>query len=346
MGARAGRVCWAVVAVSITPLMLASCGERDASSTSPPPSSSAATDQQPEIERSYSTDCDFGGRVERCTLRLGVNKANATVADRITLVMEAGAPTGVTVRWPEPTDLFTEADVLSVEDERSVDPAGAARVVERRVILVEPFLPGDRDVPAVSVGFAGVGGALCTINTDPFTITVTSLLADAALDEPELRDVVEPPPARGPWWIWPLAIAGGLTLAGLTAFAIRRRGARKVEPLTPYAEALRRLKELEEAPPVNPAEIAATLGDTLRRYVAGVLNMEPKDRTTEELMSEIGDAPTINVASVQAVLARLDEVSFAGASVATPEVHELRDRVYKLVTGIQAGYAADAGGNA
>jgi hypothetical protein len=120
---------------------------------------------------------------------------------------------------------------------------------------------------------------------------------------------------------------------------------RRTEPLTPYGMAMTRLKELENGPPVvDHAGYAAALGDTLRRYIAGVLGMEPKDRTTEELMSEVGSEPSLNIASVRDVLARLDEVSFAGASIGAPEAHELRDRVYKLVMGIQAGYAAQVEG--
>ena len=328
-------------------LSLSSCGDRSSPSGSSPASDARGSSipPEPELQRSYATDCTFGGRVERCTLRLWVNKANATVADRLTFVMEAGAPTGVAVRWPDTAGLFAETDVLSVEDERTVDPAAPARFVERRVILLEPFLPGDRAVPAMPISYVGGGGASCTITSDPFTISVTSLLHGDAANEPELRDVVEPEPAPKAWWIWPLAGLGVLTLAGLTALVLRRRGRATAEPLTPYGAAMKRLKELEEAAPGDHAQHAAALGDTLRRYVSGVVGIGPRDRTTEELMSELGDAPTINVESVRETLTRLDELSFAGASVGAPEVHELRDRVYKLVMGIQAGYAARAGGD-
>jgi hypothetical protein len=315
---------------------------REGSGTDIPPTA----ETEPEVQRSYSSVCELGGGSVMCGVRLSVNKVSATVADRIELVMEAAAPSGVRVEWPEIGAALGGLDVLGVE-EASFSP-GDGRVGERRVVLLEAFLPGDRELPRMEVRFVDAGGASCVVATEAVKIAVASLLEGeaGAGAEPALRGVVEPEPEGTPWWVWGAGAVVVLGVAGLTALALRRRGGRAPVALTPYAAAMKRLGELE-ASGVEEATVGsycAALGETLRQYLPGALGLPARDRTTEELMAEVGDDATVNTARVREVLTRLDEVSFGGSRSGVAESLELRDAVHKLVMGIQAGRTALATG--
>lgn len=343
MRERFRQVRWVAAAACVAAASLTSCGK-----DGPPPAPAEAASPAPEVQRSYSADCELSGERVRCEVRVFVNKGHATVADRIELALEAIAPAGVRVEWPSVGDSIAEMDVLGVEDRRSLGAAPASLGVTRRVVVMEPFLPGERTLAPMEVRFVDAGGASCVVTTEPVKIVVTSLLeGDGHPDEPELRGVIEPGARRTAWWVWPVAGIALLGVAGLGAMAWRRRGTRTAEPLTPYAAAMKRLKELDESPAdAFGGAYTNALGGILKTYIAGAMGVEAKDRTTEELLSEIGDEPTINASSLREVLTRLDQVSFAGASIGAAEAHELKDRVYKLVMGIQAGRtAAEAGGN-
>jgi hypothetical protein len=340
------RVMWTMMvlaaAAGIAALPCASFAQED-SSSSPP--TAVANPAGPEVERTYRTTCEVGGRDVVCEVRLTVSKAAATVADRIEMVLEARVPDGVKVEWPKIEKSLGGLDVLGVEDEAPVavgrgDSGAPKRELVRRVVLLEPFLPGEREIPQLEAKFSGAGA--CRIVTEPVRVEVTSLI-EGEPKEPELRGVVEPKPETTAWWVWAAAGAGTVLLAGVVFAALRMGGKKLAPPLTPYGAAMKRLEEIEEEGMLaegKTSEYGAALGETLRVYVSGAMGLRAGDRTTEQLLVELGSQPSVNIASLQELLGRLDEVSFAGASVSVGEAQELRDRVHKMIVGMQAVRAA------
>src|SRR5688572_22332627 len=163
---------------------------QEGSSSSPP--TAVAASGGPEVERTYRTTCEVGGRDVVCEVRLTVSKAVATVADRIEVVLEARVPDGVKVEWPKIEKSLGGLDVLGVEDEAPVavgqgDSGAPKRELVRRVVLLEPFLPGVREIPQLEARFSGAGA--CRIVTEPVKVEVTSLI-EGEPTEPELRGVV------------------------------------------------------------------------------------------------------------------------------------------------------------
>ncbi len=327
-----------VAAMGIAGMTCASPAQEVASSNPP---TAATSSVGPEVERTYRTTCEVGGRDVVCEVRLTVSKAAATVADRIEVVLEARVPEGVKVEWPKIETSLGGLDVLGVEDDAPVavgqgDTGAPRRELVRRVVLLEPFLPGPREIPSLEAKFSGAGA--CRIVTEPVKVEVTSLI-EGEPTEPELRGVVEPTPETTAWWVWAAAGAGTVLLAGIVVVALRMGGKKQAPPLTPYGAAMKRLQEIEEGGMLaegKTSEYGAALGETLRVYVSGSMGLAAADRTTEELLVELGSQPSVNIASLQDLLGRLDEVSFAGAGVSVGEAQELRDRVHKLIVGMQA----------
>lgn len=312
------------------------------------PAPAVASDtMEPQTQRIYRATCEFGGKPAACEVRMSVSRVTATVADRIEILLEARVPEGVRVEWPE-MPLAGAFNVLGGEDTGPVllapEGGGPRRVGVRRAVLLEPFLPGDREIGRMEVGLVSSAGESCVITTEPVKIEVASLI-EGEPSEPGLRGVVEPEPERVAWWVWAVGGASVVALACAFALVLRRRKPREPEALTPYAAAMKRLAELEGSSETGDVSAyCAVLADTLRVFVAGTMGLPPADRTTEQLIAELGDQPAVNVTSLREVLVRLDEASFGGGAIPVGEAHELRDKVHKLIVGLQAMRTASESG--
>lgn len=345
-----GPACAALV-LPLSAVAQESAKPAPATPTTPP--TAAPDSSAPEVERTYRTTCEFGLKDNTCEVRLTVSKAAATVADRIEVILEARVPEGIKVEWPEIKESLGGLNVLGVENQPSVtlgvgEPESAKRELVRRVVLLEPFLPGEREIPAMEVRFVGAGGAACKITTESVKIQINSLLSGEAKD-PELRGIVEPKPVGTAWWVWAAGGGGVLVLASVAALALSRRRRRPEPPLTAYGTAMKRLEELEESGMLGEgktSEYCTVLGETLRAFVGATMGLPEADRTTEQLMAELGSQPSVNISALGELLAGLDEASFAGAPIGVGEAQELRDKVHKMVVGMQAMRTAAETGSA
>lgn len=300
------------------------------------------------VEQHHASTCDLGTTDGRCEVRVTLNHAVATVADRIELTLEARAADAVRITWPDATAILNGFTMLATDDHEAILPPAdenslATRKLTRRVIVLEPFLPGEREIGSFPVRFTGVAGASCEIVTEPIRIEITTLL-EGEPQEPELRGMVEPKPEPTAWWIWPAAGGTLLVLAGIGVLAWRSRSVKAPQELSPYAAAVKRMDEIEQTGSLAQgrlSEACAEMGDTVRTYIAGAMNLTPGHRTTEQLLADLGDAPSINMGHLSNLLSRLDEAGFAGKTISVAEANELRDGVRKLIVGVQAARAAE-----
>jgi hypothetical protein len=293
-----------------------------------------------EVQRESSSTCDIGGVPQRCVVRVRLSKAAATVADRLELVVEAEGPEALRVEWPRELDAPASIAGLTVlAHDESVSSPAPGRRLERRAFALEAFLPGARELAGLEVRFVGPGGGVCTLGTEALRIEVASVLpaGEGDVAAPELRGLVSLPPEPTAWYVWVGAGAGVFAVATIAAVAVRRRGRATQVVVSPYEQALARLKRLEEAGVADePARYAGELGETLRAYIPAALALTARDRTTDELLAELPADPALNGVQLRETLVRLDEVAFGDAPAAGAELMEIRDRVYGTIVALQA----------
>lgn len=263
------------------------------------------------------------------TVRLLVDRTEATPADKITLRIELAAASGWTpvgapmeLREGERLGEFTIAEVRSAPP--TMDDQGRRLDVIEVVLL--PFLPGDEQIPELEWLFTPISDAAHTssettedlaIRTEPLEITIRSLLdADATLAD--AKGIVDAPPA--PRWPWYAGGAAALvTLAG-AALLIRRAGAaRRVEstPAPAHVEALAALSSLAR---LGLAERGAfdpyftELSRILRRYIERRFDLHAPSLTTDEFLQQSRKSNAIRaeyVRELEKFLRLADLVKFA-----------------------------------
>ena len=172
--------------------------------------------------------------------RVAVSRESVTIADRLTMLLEARARDGWEAELPRFGD---KLDRFGIVDYRSPQPELAAdgTVVSRRYYELEPFLSGEYRIPPMKLTFSREGDTLVyALESDTIAVRVGSLLPDSTRLTAQqagryaIRDIQGPvsfPPDRRPAWI----AIGALVAAGAVAAVVilRRRRARSVAPPVP-----------------------------------------------------------------------------------------------------------------
>ena len=178
------RASWAVAAG----LALQGCGGETGS-----------TDSPIAIVNSYEVD---GARLDASLDRSSLTTAETAV---LRLVVESAETDRV--EFPPSEDGFGEFAVVRdvALPDRLVD---GGLVVRSREYVLQPFLPGDYELPTLTVTLNGSE----EIVTNAIQITVESVIEEA--EAAELKDIAEPVDIPVPWWWWALGIVGLAVAAG------------------------------------------------------------------------------------------------------------------------------------
>ncbi len=270
--------------------------------------------------------------------RARIDRSTISTTDRLRLVIELEVPGTLE---PLPIDLTSQLGV-DWESNRVNSPlpvrtsAGTMRhVVE---FDLEPLVPGELAIPAITVVVAPKGGdekSQRTITLRPFLCQVRSVLPADSTD-PQLasaKGIVGP---GTDWRRWIIGGAGALAVIGAGAallwLAARRRRERRAEALRRAAHevALERLERLLSSGLLVRAAydaFYAELSGILRQYLEDRFGLHAPDRTTEEFLDEMR-ASAVRGATVlsaddaavlERFLAQCDLVKFARA---VPEARE------------------------
>ncbi len=274
---------------------------------------------------------DVASWIERGPLRVhvGVDRDELTVAESLTLTIEASAEPGYVLDLPNLGDRDHEGDVsvapLRIVDERR-EPAhmdARGRIVESVTLVLEPYLPGEVEIPAITVRARPIEGAGEAIeaSTRPIAVTVRSLLESDDLELAELRDVIDPAyaieiPVGGV--VAALIIAGGL-VCGIVLIGRRLI----MEPLPPSTidEARERLEILVRRELEDEDERKSTLlevSDLLRACIASRTDRRATRMSERELRRLIRDRHTLDTHEQLALcglVRELDEVIFSGRAI-------------------------------
>lgn len=297
-----------------------------------------------EIEKVYSK-----GPVE---VKLSISKKSISIAERLTLVLQATAGPTTEVEMPkfgEKLEQFGIANSASPPSEL----LDGGRVRTRRTYTLEPFLSGDYKIPPMTVRFGekGQSGERHEIATEEFAIKVQSLLPTQvkALD---IKDIASPAemPRRRVWKLVVLSAACAMLLAA-AAFVWfktkkRRREAAKALPAheIAYAELERLLGEkLVEAGAIK--EFYNRVSAILRRYIENRFSLKAPERTTEEFLVEM-ERNDVLQSSWKAILgkflAHCDLVKFAEHQPSNADIQGTFDTCKDF---IEATREKSAGGN-
>lgn len=253
-------------------------------------------------------------------LELRLDRAVMTTADSALLRLELESAETDTVEFPELDEGVGGFAVIrsqTLPDRLGQDGS----VVRGREYVLQPFLAGDYEVPALTVVRNGVE----TIATEPLTVTVESVIEDA--ESPELRDIADPIDVPVPWWWWALGVAFLLAALVGVGWWLRRRRAKQLEPriVPPHEVALNALDDLLGENLLASGDFKIfymRLSDIVRHYIEERFGLHAPERTTEEFLVELTDSPEIrgdHQRLLRRFLQEADMVKFAKAVPGTDE---------------------------
>ncbi len=277
------------------------------------------------------------------TVTVKASQKEITIADFLTLVIEAEAATGSRVELPE----FKELDFgqfLVKDHYRLPTRQKDGSRIEAIEFILEPQLSGEYTIAPFKVKYTvkdelpdDEGNAPGhEMETEPITITVKSLGADS-LETAKLRDI-QPPVAlpeakRGRTLVW-LAIGGSLVIAaGIVGLILlkRRKKAKPREKRIPAHilafEELRRLREMDLIGQGRIKEFYITVSDIMRFYIERRFGIHAPEQTTEEFLEAVSrngvfDIPTKD--TLKRFLSHCDMVKFAKYR---PEISEIQKTI-------------------
>ena len=289
---RHGR--WCVVLVLILATVTHSCG--------------AAGPGESDLASAITQTHEMGD----LRLELTLDKASLTTVQSALLRLQIECSESDSIDFPNLNDGLGEFAVTEVRTLPTRLLEGG-RVVHGRDYELQPFLPGEYEVPALTVDSSGAG----EISTDPVKVSVESVLEDP--QSTELRDIADPVDMPVPWWWWVLAsVATCTALAAIGWWWRRRRQAQSVpQTVTPHEAALAKLDALLAENLLADGDLKLfylRLSDIVRHYIEDRFGLRAPEQTTEEFLVALADAPQIRGDHQQLLrrfLRQADMVKFA-----------------------------------
>ncbi len=245
-------------------------------------------------------------------LELSLDKDKLTTVQTAVLQLQLSGPESINVQFP---DLSAGVGEFAVNETRSLpdrllEGGTVARAQEH---VLQPFLPGDYELPAVKV----VVDESIEIETDPVSVTVTSVLGED--DTGELRDITDPLAIPVPKWVW---VLGAVLLAAVVAglwWLYRRRKRREQEPrvVPPHEKALTALDALLSERLLETGlvqQFYLRLSNVVRVYIEDRFGLRAPEQTTEEFLGGLASTDQISPTHRQLLrrfLQQADMVKFA-----------------------------------
>ena len=239
-------------------------------------------------------------------LRVIVDKDTITIAEGLTLTIEADTEEGYEVELPPFGDKLGDFGIVDYRQEPPV-LTSEGRILSRKIYRLEPFLSGEYKIAPMTVKFRKKPAAAGQLDdrsdheiaTEELSVKVRSLLGDDRSSR-ELHPIFGPVelPA-GPFPILYGAIAAAVLLLGGASgyFWMKRRRTKAAEsaPLPPAHElAYAQLQDIFDARLLEKGEFKlffARISDVVRFYVENRFGLHAPKLTTEEFLSSIRKDP-------------------------------------------------------
>lgn len=249
------------------------------------------------------------------TLKATVDKQKIIIGEPLQFMLEATAEGGAPVVWPSLDSLphfeFLEKGKLdsSIKD---------GQRYFRQYMTVTSFDSGAWAIPRLTIASGNK-----KYFSDSVRIEVGYTKFDPSKDFHDIKDIIEVPNPYAKWFPWIVA-AIALISAALVVWFIRKKKALKTKMtpaaaaprLSPYAEALQQLKELEQQhlPETGSMKLYySRLGDIFRLFLLRRFNIFSLAETNEELIAQLRkmSLPAEEFSSLSDTLRMSDFVKFA-----------------------------------
>lgn len=262
----------------------------------------------------FASPCAFAGEA---ALSFSVSPSTITIGDPVRVSFSVATPAGTSVVPPEKTaeiGPWTVRDIAAAPDTRTPGATGI-------VYTLTTFTTGQVVIPPLAVAFAGASSG--TVATPPFTVRVDSVLEKFGMAG-DIRDIKPPVTVRRPLSFYVTGALVVLAILGGAYWWYRRYQRRQraafpapaVPAVPPYQLAMERLAALRASSLVADGKIKEfyiQLSDIIRDYIAGVYEIETRDKTTAEIYAQLRRAPVDAkmLASIRDFFDACDLVKFA-----------------------------------
>lgn len=275
------------------------------------------------------------GIVLRVTV--AVDRTDVSVADRVTLTIRVDSPIGVVVQIPKLNEIAGFTHVSTTESDGELP--GASTTTRTHRVVLEPFLAGEKAIPAFEITGRAPGGkgpagsiqakpAVVRITSQPIPVVVRAIAPADANAQTPLKSgpiVLPSPPSEQASQKLILAIAVGTGLAmAITGGVLvaRRRSEREPSPFEVTREQLERLAALASKAPMS-SHAATELARVLREHCVHGLRLSTPGGSNAELARELralGWLPERERVEGAALLRQLEELAFVpkGLGVSEP----------------------------
>lgn len=261
-------------------------------------------DLEPAVAETYEA---AGGRLE-----LTLDRSSLSTAESVVLRLAVEADEGATVTFPDSDGGFGEFAVVR-DEEVSERLLAGGRVQRVREYVLQPFLPGEYELPPLTVTLNDSD----SISSEALTIPVESVLPDP--ETADLLDIAEPLDMPAPWWWWALGTLLLAVAAGAAWWWWKRRKEKLSAPrvVPPHEIALTALEALLSEGLLAGGAVELfylRLSDIVRHYIEDQFSLRAPEQTTEEFLAEMSRGPHIrrdHQTLLRDFLVRADMVKFA-----------------------------------
>ncbi|HUV36695.1 MAG TPA: hypothetical protein VMX58_07135 [Patescibacteria group bacterium] len=272
-----------------------------------------------EIDRNY--------RRGPVSFRVAIDRKEITIAERVTMLLEARAEEGYQVELPRFGEKLQQFGIVDYRNPQPELEEGGV-VVTRRTYELEPFLSGDYRVPPMALTFWQEGDTMLhRLESDTLTVRVRSIIPGDEVDL-AIRDIAGPvsyPKNYATLYI----IAGCVAAAVAAVFFLRRFRRRREEAarrVPAHEIAYMRLERLLAGGMLDEKryrEFTAAVSDILRYYIEDRFGLRAPERTTEEFLLEAGAGLPVNAEQkdlLKLFLVHCDLVKFAALEPSAEDV--------------------------
>ncbi|MEW6359535.1 MAG: SKG-like transmembrane protein [Planctomycetota bacterium] len=285
------------------------------------------------------------------TFFVKVNKKEITIADRITLVLEAQAAEDYKVQFPKFGEKLQEFGIVDYHTPPQKLIEGG-KVLRQKVFTLDPFLSGEYKIPPMKITFwqKDAEDKKHEIESEEITIQIKSILPEkmAELKIKEIAGPVEiPKPPRG--WLYAAVGCGVIALGVIAGFIIwrRRRGAlsERAPKLAAHEIAFMLLDQLLADQLIEKGQMKLfyqRLSDITRHYIENRFGLHAPERTTEEFLSDLRNTDVLQDGHkrlLKEFLRRCDLVKFAEHQPTNDEIQNAFDACKGFIVGTKADTA-------